>query len=109
MKHSGFPIWLMMGLVFPSPEVLAATIQGIGGRDCTAFMRSTEIGSEQAIDAYVAWSQGYLSAWNDLNSLGSDVVVDHAGLVYWLTTYCGGKPETPFYEAIKAFIQEQGA
>jgi hypothetical protein len=88
--------------------VAAATVQGIGSRDCTAYSRSTEIGSKEAIDAYVAWTQGYISAWNSLNSRGSDIAVDSGALVYWLGNYCGGQPSSSFYQAVQAFIQEQG-
>lgn len=85
----------------------AAVVSGIGSRDCEAYMRAVEINSREAIDAYIAWGQGYLSGYDDARPGSLQVAVDGDGLNYWLIDYCSAHREHSVYEALKAFIARQ--
>jgi len=101
------PVLLLLALVAPLPAT-AATAMGIGTRDCTAFLRASEIGSEQALDAYVAWGLGYLTGRNAGNSGGREVVVDGGSLVFWLGAWCAEHREAPIFEALEDFARQNG-
>lgn len=96
---------LVAGLVAALiPAADAQTVSGIGARECSAFSRALEIESEAAVDAYLAWAQGYLSGVNASAAGKLDVRIDHAGLLHWLATLCGGHPDAYFYEAAAAVV-----
>ena len=82
----------------------AQTVSGIGARECGAFNRALEIESEAAVDAYLAWAQGYVSGVNASARGEIDVRIDHAGLLHWLATWCGGHSDARFYEAVTAVV-----
>lgn len=87
---------------------LAGTVvSGIGSRDCAAYMRAVEINSREAIDAYVAWGQGYLSGYDDAQPGALQVAVDGEALGYWLIDYCQGRPERSVFQALQDFLARQ--
>ncbi|MGR8918291.1 MAG: hypothetical protein ACU85V_01640 [Gammaproteobacteria bacterium] len=88
------------------PTVSAQTVSGSGARDCSAFNFAAERDATEALDSYVAWSQGYLSAFNWANARGRDVRVDAAALLAWLGRYCAANPRRPVYEAVQSLISE---
>jgi len=92
-------------LAFTASVADAQTVSGIGTRECRAYSRALEIDSEAAIDAYLAWAQGYLSGVNASSGAGTDIRIDHAGLLHWLATWCGGAPDAFFYEALAAVVE----
>lgn len=87
-----------------TPGAEAQTVSGIGARECGAFSRALQIESEAAVDAYLAWAQGYLSGVNASARGELDIRIDHAGLLHWLATWCGGHPDAYFYEAVAAVV-----
>jgi hypothetical protein len=95
-------------LALPAP-VQATTAMGIGTRDCTAFLRAREIGSEQAIDSYVSWGLGYLSGRNAASRGKRPVFVDGGSLVHWLGAWCEDHTSAPIFEAMEAFAGESGS
>ncbi|MBT8446059.1 MAG: hypothetical protein KJO38_02855, partial [Gammaproteobacteria bacterium] len=46
------------------PTVNAQTMSGIGARSCSAYTQAAQLKSEAALDAYLAWGQGFISAFN---------------------------------------------
>lgn len=82
----------------------AQTISGFGGRKCADYLGAVEKGQKAAIDGYVSWAQGYLSAWNATNAQRRDVQADPDGLTYWLIDYCGQARGDAFYAAVQAFV-----
>ncbi len=87
---------------------LATTAMGIGTRDCTAFLRAREIGSEQAIDSYVAWGLGYLTGRNAAMRGRRPVLVDGGGLAHWLSAWCKQNPAAPVFDGLETFARESG-
>lgn len=83
----------------------AQTVSGIGTRRCEAFNRALEKNSEAAIDAYLAWAQGYLSGVNTHADLTRDIQIDHGGLLHWLATECKAAPRELYVEALKAIVE----
>lgn len=83
----------------------AATVSGIGARDCRDFLHAVDRGQKPAIDGYVSWAQGFLSAFNWLDAEGRSVTADPHGLTYWLVDYCGQHRGAPFYAAVQAFVE----
>jgi len=78
---------------------------GIGARDCSAFNAALEKDSELAIDAYVAWSQGFISAFNWANVKQLTVRIDAAGVLNWLGQYCAANPRTRVFQAVQEIIR----
>ncbi len=78
---------------------------GIGARDCTAFNAALEKDSALAIDAYVAWSQGFISAFNWANVKQLTVRIDAAGVLNWLGQYCAANPRTRVFQAVQEIIR----
>lgn len=62
--------------------------------------------SEVALNGYISWAQGFISAHNGLKSQERDVIIDHSGLAYYLSDYCGGHPQASFYGAVQRLIAE---
>ena len=77
------------------------TISGIGTRDCKAFLFALEKQSEEAIDAYLSWSQGFISGANVVSEGALDVQIDHGGLLHALANSCRARPKQRIYEAIQ--------
>jgi hypothetical protein len=98
---------LAIALCFSTP-VGATTAMGIGTRDCTAFLRASEISSKEALDAYVAWGLGYLTGHNAYASRGREVVVDGGSLVYWLGDWCASHREAVIFDALEEFVRQNG-
>lgn len=82
------------------------TVSGIGTRRCEAFNRALEKNSEAAIDAYLAWAQGYLSGVNTHAELARDIQIDHGGLLHWLSNYCQSSPNVLYVEALAQIVSE---
>jgi hypothetical protein len=78
---------------------------GIGARDCVAFNAALEKDSELAIDAYVAWSQGFISAFNWANVKQLTVRIDAAGVLSWLGQYCAANPRARVFRAVQEIIR----
>ena len=83
----------------------AQTVSGIGTRRCEAFNRALEKNSEAAIDAYLAWAQGYLSGVNSHANLARDIQIDHGGLLHWLATQCKAAPRDLYVEALEGIVE----
>lgn len=96
----------LAALSLPAPAT-AAMVSGIGSRDCQAFMRSVEINSRAAIDAYIAWSQGYLSGYDRARPGTLGAAVDGESLSYWLIDACQGAPERSIVEVLDGFLARQ--
>ena len=94
--------WLLLAL---SPLAAAQTISGIGARSCSAYSQAAELKSEAALDAYLAWGQGFISAFNWSNARKANVSIAHAGLTYWLLEWCARNPDRQFYEALQESIR----
>lgn len=90
-----------------SPALAADGVVGIGSRDCGAFMRAVAINSREAVDAYVAWGQGFLSGQNLADPSAPAVTIDGQALVYSLIDYCQGHPDHTVYEALAALVAGQ--
>ena len=91
---------------FTQPVSADATIaSGIGARDCMAFNAALEKESELAIDAYVAWSQGFISAFNWANVKQLSVRIDAAGVLNWLGQYCAANPRVRVFQAVQEIIR----
>lgn len=82
----------------------AGTMSGIGAHRCSDFLAAVERGQKPAIDGYISWAQGFISAHNWLGR-GQDIAVDHHGLTYWLVDHCGTQRRDRFYAAVQAFIR----
>jgi hypothetical protein len=100
------PALLCLALSLPVTAP-AAVVSGIGSRDCQSYMRALEINSREALDAYIAWGQGYLSGYDDARPGSLHVAVDGESLSYWLIDYCSAQPERSVYQALQAFIARQ--
>ena len=83
----------------------AQTVSGVGARDCRAFSAALELDSELALDSYVAWSQGYISAFNWTNPRASNIRIDAAALLNWLGPWCAANPQHGVYTAVQELIR----
>jgi hypothetical protein len=83
---------------------IAGTIAGIGTRRCADYLAAVDKHQKPAIDAYISWAQGFISAHNWLDAQGRDVSIDPDGLTYWLVDYCGTERSATFYGAVQALI-----
>ena len=83
----------------------AQTMSGVGAHRCKAFSYAASKDSKVAIDAYVAWSQGFISAFNWANVRQQDVQIDAPGIIDYLAQYCSGNPETRIYTAVQELIR----
>jgi hypothetical protein len=103
-------LWLISvpTLLFLGSVTLAAqTMSGNGAKQCGDFMQAVRLKSDIAINGYISWAQGFISGFNWANVSGKDVIIDPAGLKYWLVNYCGTEPEVSFYQAVQQLISEQ--
>ena len=91
--------------LFGAETLHAQTVSGIGTRRCEAFNRALEKNSEAAIDAYLAWGQGYISGVNTHADLTRDIQIDHGGLLHWLATQCKAAPRDLYVEALEAIVE----
>ena len=98
-------LMVLIGAFFVAAVLSAQTVSGVGARDCRAFGVALEKDSEQALDSYVAWSQGYISAFNWTNPRQSDIRVDAAAVINWLGTWCAANPERGVYDAVQELIR----
>ena len=96
-------IYLFATVIVPQPAT-AQTMSGVGGRDCEAFNFALEQDSEVAIDSYVAWTQGFISAFNWTNPRQRDVRVDSGAIVLWLGQFCAANPSAGIYRAVQELI-----
>ncbi|MEQ8233125.1 MAG: hypothetical protein RLW61_16240 [Gammaproteobacteria bacterium] len=78
---------------------------GIGTRECRAFNAALEQDSDLAIDAYVAWSQGFISAFNWANVKQLGVRIDAAGVLNWLGQYCAANPRARVFQAVQEIVR----
>lgn len=83
----------------------AQTISGAGARDCRAFAFALDKESSAALDSYVAWSQGFISAFNWSNVRQHDVRIDASALLHWLGQYCRANPDQSVYVAVQELIK----
>jgi hypothetical protein len=82
------------------------TISGIGTKECGVYIQAVKLKSDEAINGFVSWAQGYLSGFNATNSDGRDVAIDPGGLNYWLTNYCSAHQNEAFYSAVQQLSKE---
>lgn len=83
----------------------AATASGIGAHTCGDYLHAVDRGQKIAIDSYVSWTQGFISAYNWLNTEHHDVAVDAGALTYWLIDYCSGTRGSSFFSAVQELIR----
>lgn len=88
-----------------SATATAQTVSGIGARECSAFTFALERDSDAALDSYVAWAQGFISAFNWANARRHDVRIDAAGIINALGTYCAANPGAGVYTALQELIR----
>ncbi len=96
---------LCLVLAAPAP---AQTISGGGAKQCGDFIQAVTLKSDVAINGFISWAQGYLSAYNATNPEGRDVAVDPSGLQYWLTDHCSKNREESFFRAVQQLAAELG-
>lgn len=94
----------VLGTLAATP-LTAQTIAGVGGQECSAFTFALGRDSNVAIDAYVAWSQGFISAFNWSNVRQLDLQIDAPAIIHWLAEYCGANPTAPVYRAVQRLIE----
>lgn len=83
----------------------AQTVSGFGSRKCSDYLAAVSKEQKPAIDGYISWAQGFISAHNWLDPRRRDIAADPGGLTYWLVDECGRRPGQHFYEAMQAFIE----
>lgn len=88
-----------------APACPAQTISGVGARDCAAFTFAVGRESEEALDAYVSWTQGYISAFNLNDPHGRNLAIHPTGIIHWLAGYCRTRPDAPFHAAVSEFVK----
>lgn len=99
--------WILLDCFLGAATACAQTISGNGAKQCGDFMQAVRLKSDVAINGYVSWAQGFISGFNWSNVNGKDVVIDHAGLQYWLVSQCSARPELRFHQAVQQLISEQ--
>ena len=56
------------------------------------------------------WALGFMSGAEVFGEVGNILGnTDADGVAYWLDRYCSQHPASPFFDAVKAFIQERRA
>ena len=96
---------LVLTVVLSGQEAGAQTISGIGARDCRAFSAALEIESDQALDSYVAWTQGYISARN-ASKRGADVRLDPSSIIVWLGQFCAANPTARVFDGVTTLLEQ---
>lgn len=84
----------------------AQTISGGGAKQCGDFIQAVTLKSDVAINGFISWAQGYLSAYNAINPEGRDVAIDPSGLQYWLSDHCSKNREESFFRAVQQLAAE---
>jgi hypothetical protein len=87
---------------------VAQTISGNGAKECGVYIQAVKVKSDIAINGFVSWAQGYLSAVNATGTSSRDIAIDPAGLNYWLTSYCGSHQNDSFFSAVQRLSEELG-
>jgi len=83
----------------------AQSAAGTGARTCSTFNAALARDENAAIDAYVAWSQGFISGFNWSNVRERNVHIDAAGIITWLGAFCTANPQRRLYNAVQELIQ----
>jgi len=83
----------------------AQTVSGFGTRKCSDYLAAIDKGQKPAIDGYISWAQGFISAHNWLADGARDITADPAGLTYWLVEACGRNRSARFHEVTRAFLR----
>jgi hypothetical protein len=104
MKY--IPIYrsVMLAAVLCTADTAAQSISGVGARPCRAFNLALAKDSDAALDAFVSWAQGFISAFNWSNVREIDVGVDASGIIQWLADYCAKAPEVRVHTALEHLI-----
>ena len=102
--HAGVVVTLFAIGLFNATGVGAQSAVGVGGRDCPAFTFALESDSEAALDAYVSWSQGFISGFNWSNAHGRNVHVDPAAIINWLGQFCAANPDSAVFAAVQELV-----
>lgn len=84
---------------------LAQTAAGIGTRPCSAFRVAVEEQTNAALDAYVSWTQGFISGFNWADVRQRDLRVEPVDIINWLGSFCAANPDRRIYDAIQQLIQ----
>jgi len=93
-----------VGSLLSSPPGSAQTISGSGAHNCGAFNEALDRNSNEAIDSYISWSQGFISGVNVANNQNIDVAIDHLGLLDWLARYCASEPDSSLVDAVSELV-----
>lgn len=94
---------LLAGWTLVQPAA-GQTVSGVGARECSAFTFAVGKGSSDALDAYVSWTQGFISAFNWTDPRRRDLAIDAAGIIHWLAGYCRTRPGAPFHAAVRELV-----
>ena len=95
---------LLVGLLLLQHVAPAQTVSGVGARRCEAFLVATGKNSDEALDAYVSWSQGFISGFNWSNVRQRDLRIDAAAILVSLGEYCSANPGGTVFEAVQFLI-----
>ena len=88
------------------PGATAQTISGVGARDCPAYLFALDKESDEAIDSYVAWAQGFVSATNVARAPRRDLRLDADSIVVWIGQFCAANPKAAVFDALRALTAE---
>lgn len=113
-------IWLFLALQLVCQLAAAGEEKGttyiIAGPGAKACAHMTHAQTSEAMEKYLAWAQGYLTARNEamagIDSQFQDGLVDgieaagHGGILVWLNEYCLSNPLVSYKEAVEELFFE---
>lgn len=95
---------LCLLLMFADTQGAPVSAIGIGARDCSAFDTALAQESEAALDAYVAWAQGFVSGFNWANVRQLNVTLDAPSMLNAMADFCHRHPESKMFSAMQDLI-----
>ncbi len=103
-RHSRLAVMALVAML-SAPAVRAQTVSGIGARECRALSFALEKESDAAVDAYVAWAQGFISGFNWSNVRRQDVRIDAVAILDVMARYCAANPGHHVHAAVRELIR----
>jgi len=82
---------------------MSTTVRGPGGAACSLFTASPPLDK----NLFVAWTQGYLSAFNQLSRTGKDIAkgLPNDQITQGLDNYCRSYPQDSFQNAVVKLVE----
>lgn len=79
------------------------TVRGPGGAACSLFISSPPLDK----NLFIAWTQGYLSAYNQLSSTGKDIAkgMPNDQITQGLDNFCRAYPQESFQNAVVKLVE----